>query len=352
MTDIAPAPADAPRADVSPQSPEERAKRLASARERLDSGLAKVRPGSSFFTVVKRIFVGVMSDGFIHAGNLAYLSLLTLFPFFIVAAAVAQIFGRSEDGVRTVDSFLRTLPGGVADLLRQPIADVLHSRTGDLLWLGAVVGLWTVGSFTETIRDILRKAYGVVTTHPFWHYRLGSAGIILGSVVLTLVAFVAQGVVTAAEQFIDHLLPFASALGPLLGLSRLVPGLVMFGALYMLFYTLTPSKYRYSTCRKWPGALFVTLWWTSVTALLPVVLARLGGYSLTYGGLAGVAITLLFFWLIGLGIVIGAHLNAALADGTEPGVRADYAAQASQGRGAAGGRIDGGEARPGHGAGE
>ena len=347
MTDIAsPLPA-APRTDVSPQSPEERAKRLAYARERLDSRLAMVRPGSSVFVVVKRVFVGVMSDGFIHAGNLAYLSLLTLFPFFIVAAAVAQAFGRGEDGARTVNSFLHTLPGGVADQLRQPIADVLHSRTGDLLWLGALVGLWTVGSFTETIRDILRKAYGVVTTHPFWHYRLGSAGIILGSVVLTLVAFVAQGLVTAAEQFVYHLLPFASEIGPLLGLSRLVPGLVMFGALYMLFYTLTPSKYRYSSCHKWPGALFVTVWWTSVTALLPLVLARLGGYSLTYGGLAGIAITLLFFWLIGLGIVIGAHLNAALADGTEPGVRAAYARQ-----GAAGGGIDGGQARPDHGAGE
>ena len=38
--------------------------------------------------------VGVYSDGFIHAGNLAYLSLMTLFPFFIVAAAVASVFGR------------------------------------------------------------------------------------------------------------------------------------------------------------------------------------------------------------------------------------------------------------------
>ena len=51
-----------------------------------------------------------------------------------------------------------------------------------------------------------------------------------------------------------------------------------------------------------------------MTMLLPLVLGRLGGYDLTYGSLAGVIITLFFFWLVGFGLVIGAHLNAALAE--------------------------------------
>ena len=48
--------------------------------------------------------------------------------------------------------------------------------------------------------------------------------------------------------------------------------------------------------------------------LLPVFLANLSNYDLTYGSLAGVIVTLLFFWIVGLGISIGAHLNAALAE--------------------------------------
>jgi membrane protein len=48
--------------------------------------------------------------------------------------------------------------------------------------------------------------------------------------------------------------------------------------------------------------------------LLPVVLSSLGGYDLTYGSLAGVMIALIFFFIIGLGVVIGAELNAALAE--------------------------------------
>ena len=47
--------------------------------------------------VAKRVAVGLYDDGFIHAGNLAYLSLLAIFPFLILAAAVARVFGLTED---------------------------------------------------------------------------------------------------------------------------------------------------------------------------------------------------------------------------------------------------------------
>ncbi len=48
--------------------------------------------------------------------------------------------------------------------------------------------------------------------------------------------------------------------------------------------------------------------------MLPRTLSLLGGYDRTYGSLAGVIVSLLFFWLVGFGLVIGAQLNAALAD--------------------------------------
>ena len=309
---------------ISSESPEERAKRAHRHRARavIDREMARVGPGTRTWNVVKRVGIGVYSDGFIHAGNLAYLALMTLFPFFIVAAAVASIFGQSAETLRAVASFLHVLPPDVADILRKPIADVLVARTGSLLWFGALVGLWTVGSFIETIRDIFRRAYGTTFSHPFWRYRMGSALVIVGSVILALLSFLIQGVLTAAEQFIYRLLPFAEDVAGWVGLSRAVPGIVMFGALYMLFLSVTPSKYRDAKCPKWPGALFTALWWVSMTALLPKALGLLGGYDLTYGGLAGVIVALLFFYLIGLGIVFGAHLNAALAEPVEHGVDA------------------------------
>ena len=299
-------------------TPEDRGRHHGAARRRLDRQLARVRPGAYAWEVLKRAAIGVWTDGFIYAGNLAYLALMTVFPFFIVAAAVASLFGQSDEVQHGLASFLSVLPRDVAEVLRTPIANVLQARTGPLLWFGALVGLWTVGSFAETIRDIFRKAYGTRSSQSLWRARLGLSIAIIASVVIALFAFLVQGILTAAEQFIYRLLPVAQHVAEWLNIARLVPAAIMFGALYMLFYSVTPGKYRRSDARKWPGALFTTLWWVSMTAGLPWALSQLGGYDLTYGSLAGVVVMLLFFYLIGLGLVFGAHLNAALAEPPEP----------------------------------
>ena len=292
---------------ISPQSPEKRAER----------GIHE-RRGKPVWTrawiVTKRVFFGVFDNGFMYAGNLAYLALMTVFPFFILAAAISSLFGQRSETKRAVESFLYTLPPNVGEILRKPIDDVLAARTGGVLILGAIVALWTVGSFVETIRDVFRRAYGITLDKPFWRYRLGSMMVIVASVVLALLAFLVQGLLTIVEQFIYRLLPWAQDVGGWVGAARAVPAIVMFAALYMLFAAVTPSKYRRQGCPRWPGALFTTLWWMSATALLPIILGGLGGYDLTYGSLAGVIVTLLFFWIIGFGISIGAHLNAALAE--------------------------------------
>ena len=303
--------------NISPESPEARRKRFAKARAKFGKHVEKVKPGTYPFEVIKRVAVGVYSDGFIHAGNLAYLALVSLFPFVIVAAAVARLFGQTEEGMNAVIALLQTMPPNVADVLSKPIADVLSARSGGLLWLGAVVGLWTTGSFIETIRDIIRRAYGVQSTRPFWEYRLAAIGIIIASVVLAMVAFSVSILLTTMQEFVVQNMRGGEDLAGLFTLLRFAPAFVLFGSLYMLFLALTPKRYRRRGCRRWPGPAFVTVWWLATTALLPTALSSLGGYDMTYGSLAGVIIALVFFFVIGLGVVMGAELNAALAETPE-----------------------------------
>jgi membrane protein len=298
---------------VRPESPESPEARAANPHRSL-----QVRA----LEIVRRVVVGVYSDGFIHAGNIAYLTLVALFPFFIVVTALAQLIGRSDAGADAVVSFLHVLPPTIADLLRPVIGSVLAARTGPLLWLGALVGFWTVGSFVETIRDILRRAYGTRYSRPFWEYRLWSVVIIFVAVMLSMIAFAVQVALTAAKGVIERFFPVAQQVVGWIGISRLVPGAILFGALYILFYVLTPSKYRYGANPKWPGALFTAGWWLAATAVLPIVLARVS-YNLTYGSLAGVIVALFFFWLVGFGLVVGAHLNAALAESPAPGLEGE-----------------------------
>ena len=303
--------------ELHPYSPEERRKRLARIRARfgkaaIERAKREIRP----LVIAKRVGVGIYDDGFIHAGNLAYLSLLAIFPFLILAAAVARVLGLTEDTAKAVATILGRLPPTVRGVLEGPVDEVLQGRSGTLLWFGAIVGLWTAASFIETIRDILRRAYGVKYSASFWQYRMAAMAIILGSVVLLFGAFAVTVVLSSAHHFVVAKLPFSEGLASKLGFSRIAPALTLFATFYIIFLALTPARYRTIECRKWPGALIATVWWLVTVELLPWAIGLFGGYELTYGSLAGVIVVLLFFFVAGLGVVAGAELNAAMV---EPG---------------------------------
>ncbi|WP_370636551.1 YihY/virulence factor BrkB family protein [Erythrobacter sp. SDW2] len=265
----------------------------------------------------KRVAVGTYNDGFIHAGNLAYLAMIAIFPFFITGAAIFSFVGENSERAATLDAVLRALPPTVARTIGPVAREVLDARSGWLLWIGGAVGLWTVGSLIETIRDILRRAYGTHAVRAFWQYRLLSMGVIVGAVLLLMLSLIASFMITAAQQFIGAYVPQLANILSELTLSRLVPALGLYGSIFLLFLTLTPAKYRGKRYPKWPGALLVTVWWIAVTLAMPIVLARFFSYDLTYGSLAGIMVAMFFFWLVGLGVVIGAELNAALAETPE-----------------------------------
>lgn len=291
-------------------SPEARRRAARNLRQRVNHS---VGPGSRAFEVVKRTLLGAWNDGFIHAGNLAYMAVLAIFPFFITGAALFSAFGEEQERIALVDTVLFALPPVVGNVIEPVARDVVDARSGWLLWAGAIVGLWTVGSLIETIRDILRRAYGTRATLAFWRYRLMSSGIIVAAVVVLLLSLIAQVLIGAAQQVIDAYMPeFGDAIGSL-ELTRLIPAFGLFGSIYFLFYSLTPQRYRARRYPKWPGALATTLWWIGVSIALPPVLLNFFAYDLTYGALSGIMIALFFFWLVGLGLVVGAELNAALA---------------------------------------
>ncbi len=271
--------------------------------------------------VIRRVVVGVYSEGFIHAGNFAYLSLVALFSFCIVAAAIAGGFGQTASGIALIEAFFETVPKGAANALRGPIESAMTARSGPLLWFSAIVSLWTTTSLIETIRDILNRAYGTQAQRYFWQYRLGSFLVVISAVLLAMTAFSAQVLVVAAEELVYRYIPAAEQAANYFAWGRIVPLLILFVAIYIIYRGLTPRKYRGNNFPMWPGAVLVSIWWLSCTTILPWFVSSMSNYDLTYGSLAGVMIALIFFYLIGLGMVAGAQLNAALANEQENGIK-------------------------------
>ena len=273
-----------------------------------------IGPGTRFFETIRRTAVGTWQDGFIHAGNLAYLSMLAIFPFFIIGAALFEIIGGRNRALEIVNAVIGAMPPSVASLIGSVAEEIVDAPQGWLLWLCAGVALWTVSNLVETIRDILRRAYGTQPLLAFWKARLFSAALILGAVVVLMVSLFASVLIGTAQQMILSYFPEFSEMVGDLRFSRIVPALGLGVSLYLLFFTLTPVMYRGKAFPKWPGPLFTAAWWLGVTAAMPPILRGVFTYDLIYGSMAGIIIALFFFWLVGLGLVIGAELNAALAE--------------------------------------
>ncbi len=262
--------------------------------------------------VLADTLAGTFEHGFTHAGNLAYLSLVTLFPFVILLAYVAGQLGRTADGVAAINGFITALPPNVAQLVAPTIRDVVAApATGGVVTFGLIVALWTSSGVLVTLRFLVQQAYGTPSALPAWRWRLIGLAEVMGLVLILLLAFAAQVVVTGAETFVYQLMPMAADVFPALGLQRSLPAALLFLALWALFALLCPRPFR--SAPVWPGALATATAWTATTLALPRALTLFNGYALTYGGLAGVIIALLYFYIIGLGLVVGAQLNAAVA---------------------------------------
>jgi membrane protein len=261
---------------------------------------------------LRRIIGGMLrgfweDDGFILSGHLAYLSLLAVFPFFIFIVWLAGRFGRTAEGVAAIAAFLASVPANVAAALREPIAQVTGQQSQGLLTIGIAVALWTAGSVIETVRVVIHKAYNVPTGRPFWQYRLQSFIMVIGSALILLAAMSAQFALAGIDELLRSKTAAAAAFDHL---RRWMTPVALFIALIGLHRALTPR--RVEPAQHWPGALFTALAWITIAATLPQALSHFSTYDITYGSLAGVMITLLFFYLIGAAFVLGSQLNAAI----------------------------------------
>ena len=203
--------------DPPPESPDERGRRRAICRNR-PKPAARLRRAAADLGIservlewcVKRVVIGTYNDGFIHAGNLAYLSAASRsFPSSSSPPRSRGWSGARDDGLQRG----RRVPARPCrpmsrDVLRQPIHDVLDGAIG----LAAVARRARRAVDDRRLHrdDARHPAPGLwhrSRRTPFWRYRLGAIGMIIASVILAMVAFSFQVILTGVEQFVYRVLP-------------------------------------------------------------------------------------------------------------------------------------------------
>lgn len=255
----------------------------------------------------------VEDEGFMLAGHLAFISLLSLFPFLIFLVALAGFLGQTEAGAKVVGFMFENMPEAVSGVLRRPINEVLERRSGGLLTLGIVGAIWTAASGIEAARIALNRAYDAVDYKPFWRRRLESLIIVIfaATIIVSALAVLVLGplVWRALLQFLPALEPFS---GLWAVLRYALTSAVLICAVSALYYLLPAVRPRFS----WvvPGAVLTLLLWNAAGTSFALYLEHFGNYPMTYGSLGGIVIVLIFFYILAASFLFGAELNGAIRE--------------------------------------
>lgn len=249
------------------------------------------------------------NDGWSMAGFIAFSGLLSLFPFLIFAATLIGILVGADRSDTIIESLFEIAPEHVAKTLTPVVVEVLNKQSGEVLTLSAVFAIWVASSAVEAFRIAFDRAYAVPDPRGFIHNRaLAIALVFLGAAVAALLG-VSILFSPLILRFFEHVLlrPVPSLASWLTSLF----GVLVFVAFLLVMHRTLPGR-RMKGSRLWPGVIVTTVLWVAFASTFSVYLSFTPTYTVTYGTLAGVIITLMFFYLTGATIIFGAEVNAAL----------------------------------------
>jgi len=260
-------------------------------------------------------------EGWVLAGFIAYSGLLAIFPFLIFLSSLAAVTVGPEQVDQSMALLFDLAPPDVAQALEPMLRQTLSRPPEGMLTIAALGALWASSNGVEAFRTAFDRAYEAERPRAFALRRaIGIAAVIAGaaaSFVLGFAVVLAPLLLTLAEQWFGVSAPFG------LGLVRYAIALGALAVLLYLMHWALPSRALRGAPR-WPGIATSMAVWIAAASAFSLFLGYAPSFSVTYGGLAGVIVTLLFFYLSGAVIIFGAELNAELHRG-----RRDAAAKAA-----------------------
>lgn len=248
-------------------------------------------------------------DGDALAGYIAYTTFLSLFPFAIFAVAFAGAIVTPEEIEAAVDGLFELAPDHVARTLEPVIRGVALENGRTLITTAALFALWTASNAVEALRVAFDRAYRPEHERGFAMRRLRAmVFVMLASLTFLLLGLLIVGAPIGLKMA-EARIGIATPVG--VGLLRYAIALAMFAAFLMQMHLFLPSK-RPHRKRLWPGIWVSVVLWTIGATAFSAYLAYAPNLAVTYGAFAGVIVTLLFFYLTGAAIILGAEVNATL----------------------------------------
>jgi membrane protein len=264
---------------------------------------------AQWLSVLRAALAEIFSDHLrLTAAGLAFYGLLGLVPMLAAAAALYGLVGDPADLARLVDQARGLLPDDAASVL----ATYLRDTPGKFgLGFGFAVSLlfvlWTAQWAASGLITALNIVFDEPERRSFLKRQIVALGIALGGVflivcALALIALLPFALAAAAHPDAYSLLLFAR--WPFLALILLIAIDVLFCA--------APSRPHFRW--RWVswGAVSATAMFLAASAGFSAYVAHVGSFGRVYGSMGAVVVLLVWFYLTGIAVLLGAEIDEAV----------------------------------------
>jgi membrane protein len=274
---------------------------------------AIVKPVSiSWMDVLRQTLKEANEDDVLgRSAQLSYYFFLAFFPMLICMMAVLSVFSGSGEHFRQglVGVLAGVMPGSASEIIAKTLTEVSPAHAGSKVSLSLIFSLWSASAGMSAIMDTLNAEYEVHETRSFLRRNAMAIGLTVLSALLLLaaVAIVLAGG-SSARAFSHGLV--ASLLKIAQWPVALALGLLVFALIYFFAPDVKDQKWHWVT----PGAVVGLVLWLAASLALKIYLHFFNSYSATYGSLGAVIILLLWFYVTGAALLLGAEINSVLED--------------------------------------
>lgn len=236
----------------------------------------------------------------------AYYYLLSIVPLVVVCFAIIPYLHIDPD--KAVNFLKDALPGELASFFEKDIMKFVNSPRGGLLTIGIMGALWSVSNAIHALIKSVNEAYGVKETRSFIFVRLIALGLTMGMIITILFAMVLPVFGNTIFDYLKTYIGFSSTFEGIYQILLWISGLVLLILFLIILYRFAPNL-KIPMKHVLPGALTACILWLMTSFGFFFYVSNFGSYSAIYGSLGGLVILMLWFFLTGIILMIGAILN-------------------------------------------
>lgn len=240
---------------------------------------------------------------------LTYYLLFAIFPLLIF---VSTLLGVLELDIASITAVLAPiLPSDVVDIIRTYLEYVAANQSRQLLWFSLVFSIWFPMRSTGCLMHSLRKAFGRSAPE---NILLGQLRTLLFTIWMIFVIGLTLALVVVGRRalyFLSGFLPLSETFISVWGYLRfIILGLVMAISLGIL-YQLALGQRR-PLREVLPGVGSSLAAWLLLSMAFSYYVENLARYAQLYGSIATIVVVLLWLYMSGQVLILGAELSASL----------------------------------------